>query len=117
MATTRPPRPDAALPARTWEWLAEHPHKRAFVRSVWDQLTELERFGCPTGPIDALRSVLLDHQPVTRAGRCHACHRFTRRRRFPCVVWFQIGGELLEHPPERGRHRRADTRRRDQRSW
>ncbi|MGH3773912.1 MAG: hypothetical protein ACRDRW_21395 [Pseudonocardiaceae bacterium] len=43
--------------------------------------------------IDAPRSVLLDHQPVTRAGRCHACRRF-------------------EHPAERGRHRRADTRRR-----
>ncbi|MGH3719027.1 MAG: hypothetical protein ACRDRI_09350 [Pseudonocardiaceae bacterium] len=110
MATSRPPRPDVALSTRTWEWLAEHPHKRAFVRAVWDELAELERFGCPTGPIDALRSVLLHHQPGTRASRCRACRRIAwRRRRFPCPVWFQIGGELLEHPAERGRHRLTAT--------
>ncbi|MGH3720016.1 MAG: hypothetical protein ACRDRI_14485 [Pseudonocardiaceae bacterium] len=117
MATTRPPRPDADLPARTVDWLADQPHQRRFVRSVWDELTELERRGYHTGAIDALRSVLLDHQPVTRTGRCRGCHRVSRRhhlfplpwcrRYFPCIVWFQIGGALLEYPAERGRHRLA----------
>ncbi len=125
MATTRPPRPDADLPARTVEWLDGRPHiERNFVYSVWERLAELERFGCPTGPIDALRSILLDHQPATRPGRCHGCRRLTWRhrvvwrshlipvpvprcRRFPCLVWSQIGVELLEIPAERGRHRRA----------
>jgi len=127
MATTRPPRPDADLPARTVEWLAEHPHQRRFVHSVWDELAELERVGYHTGAIDALRSVLLDHQPATRAGRCRACRRFTWRhrpilwryhhlplpwcrRRFPCIVWFQIGGALLEQVAERGRHRAPGRR-------
>ncbi|MGH3773691.1 MAG: hypothetical protein ACRDRW_20245 [Pseudonocardiaceae bacterium] len=109
MATTRPPRPDADLPTRTVEWLAErtHFHARAFVRSVWDELAELERVGYHTGAIDALRSVLLDHQPTTRRGRCRACRRvpWGRCRRFPCIVWFQIGDELLEQVAERGRHR------------
>ncbi|MGH3771570.1 MAG: hypothetical protein ACRDRW_09275 [Pseudonocardiaceae bacterium] len=88
--STHPPRPDAALPARTVEWLAE-----------------LERVGYHTGAIDALRSVLLDHQPATRRGRCRACRRvpWGRRRRFPCLVWFQIGDALLDQVAERGRHR------------
>ncbi|MBV8543048.1 MAG: hypothetical protein JO364_13820 [Pseudonocardiales bacterium] len=120
---TRPPRPDADLPARTVEWLdGRPPIERRFVHSVWERLAELERLGCPPGPIDALRSILLDHQPATRAGRCHGCrhltwcHRVVWRfhlipfpwyRRFPCLVWSRIGVELLEHPAERGRHRRA----------
>ncbi|MGH3852534.1 MAG: hypothetical protein ACRDR6_03360 [Pseudonocardiaceae bacterium] len=120
---TRPPRPESDLPARTLEWLEGRPHvERNFVHSVWDRLAELERFGCPTGPIDALRSILLDHQPATRSGSCHGCRRLNwcqrvvwryhlipvpRCRHFPCLVWSQIGVELLEHPAERGRHRRA----------
>jgi len=120
---TRPPRPESDLPARTLEWLEDRPHQRWFVRAVWEQLAELERVGYHTGAIDALRSVLLDHQPATRAGRCRRCRRFTWRhrviwryhlfplpwcrRRFPCLVWSQIGGELLEHPAEHGRHRLA----------
>ncbi|MGH3684524.1 MAG: hypothetical protein ACRDRU_20690 [Pseudonocardiaceae bacterium] len=122
---TRPPRPEAVLPARTVEWLAKHPHQRRFVHSVWERLAELERFGCPTAPIDAVRSILLDHQPVTRAGRCHGCRRLNwghrvvwryhlipvpRCRRFPCLVWSRIGVELLESPAERGRHRREAPR-------
>ncbi|MGH3867471.1 MAG: hypothetical protein ACRDQ4_15280 [Pseudonocardiaceae bacterium] len=119
---TRPPRPEVVLPARTVEWLDGRPHvERNFVHSVWDRLAELERFGCPTGPIDALRSILLDHQPATHSGRCHGCRRLTwchrvvwryhlipvpRCRHFPCLVWSQIGVELLESPAERGRHRR-----------
>ncbi|MBV8539370.1 MAG: hypothetical protein JO364_13145 [Pseudonocardiales bacterium] len=108
---TRPPRPDLALSARSVAWLAERPHQREFVRWVWDELAELERAGYHLGAIDALRSVLLDHQPATRAGRCRTCRRFTwRRRRFPCAVWFQVGGALLEQVAERGRHRRAPPR-------
>ncbi|MGH3827585.1 MAG: hypothetical protein ACRDQX_10495 [Pseudonocardiaceae bacterium] len=122
---TRHPRPETTLPARTVRWLEGRPHiERTFVHAVWDALTELERFECPTGPIDALRSILLDHQPVTRSGRCHGCRRlnwrhrivwryhlipFPRQHRFPCLMWSQIGIELLEPPAERGRHRRADT--------
>ncbi|MGH3774011.1 MAG: hypothetical protein ACRDRW_21910 [Pseudonocardiaceae bacterium] len=108
---TRPPRPDADLPARTVDWLAERTHlaTRAFVRSVWGELAELERVGYHTAAIDALRSVLLDHQPATRGGRCRTCRRvrWGRRRRFPCIVWFQIGDALLEQAAERGRHRPA----------
>ena len=119
---TRPPRPESTLPARTLAWLDDHPHQRRFVRAVWEQLAELERVGYHTGAIDALRSVLLDHQPVTHAGRCYGCRRlvwryrvtwryhlvpYPCRRTFPCLVWFQIGGELLETVGERGRHRRA----------
>ncbi|MGH3809416.1 MAG: hypothetical protein ACRDRU_22875 [Pseudonocardiaceae bacterium] len=132
---TRPPRPESALPARTVAWLERRPPaERRFVHSVWERLAELERCGCPTGPIDALRSILLDHQPATRSGRCHGCRSLTwchrvvwrshlipvpvpRCRRFPCLVWSQIGAELLEHPAERGRHRRtADGDRRRARS-
>jgi hypothetical protein len=131
---TRPPRPESALPARTVEWLEGRPPiERTFVHSVWERLAELERGGCPMGPIDALRSILLDHQPATRSGHCHGCRRLTwghhrvvwrshlipvpRCRRFPCNVWSQIGVELLEHPTERGRHRRAaDSDRRRARS-
>jgi hypothetical protein len=47
---TRPPRPDLALSARTVAWLADQPHQREFVRSVWDGLAELERAGYHTGP-------------------------------------------------------------------
>ncbi|MGH3806594.1 MAG: hypothetical protein ACRDRU_08155 [Pseudonocardiaceae bacterium] len=120
---TCPPRPESALSARTVEWLEGRPPvERRFVHSVWERLAELERFGCPTGPIDALRSILLDHQPVTRSGRCHGCRCLTWRHRvvwryhlipvpqcrhFPCLVWSQIGIELLEHPTEHGRHRRT----------
>ncbi|MGH3686475.1 MAG: hypothetical protein ACRDSM_15790, partial [Pseudonocardiaceae bacterium] len=123
---TRPPRPESTLPARTVEWLQRRPPaERKFVHSVWERLAELERCGCPTGPIDALRSILLNHQPTTRSGRCHGCRRLTWRhhlvwhshlipvprcRHFPCLVWSQIGIELLENPAERGRHRRTADR-------
>lgn len=97
-ATTTPiPEVDAAcLPARTLAWLAEHPHARRLVRSVWDTLTELEHAGHHPRPIAALRRVLAHHQP-TPAGRCPTCRRWAgRRRRFPCVVWHQVRGELLD---------------------
>ncbi len=91
-----------ALSARTVSWLAEHPDAGAVVSSVWTALTALEQTGQHPGTLAALRFVLIHHQPPTRTGRCPACRRFTwhrlwRRRRFPCVIWRQIRGELLGH--------------------
>jgi hypothetical protein len=83
------------LSTRTVDWLAGHPHARRFVRSVWDKLTELERSGQYPGALDALRRVLIQHQP-TSAGRCRTCRRVTwRRPAFPCTVWHQIRFDLL----------------------
>jgi hypothetical protein len=91
------PKVDATLQlsTRTVAWLANHPHARRLVRSVWDTLAELERASQYPKPIDALRRVLAQHQP-TSAGRCRTCRRWTgRRQRFPCIVWHQIRGEML----------------------
>jgi hypothetical protein len=96
VATTAMPGMDAALnlSTRTVAWLAEHPPARKFARSVWDKLTELERAGHRPDTIHALRQVLADHRP-TAAGRCRACRRWKwRRRRFPCIVWHEIGSKL-----------------------
>ncbi|MGH3779470.1 MAG: hypothetical protein ACRDRO_02275 [Pseudonocardiaceae bacterium] len=93
------------LSARTVAWLAEHPHARQVVSSVWGTLVELERAGQHAGAIAALRRVLICHQP-TAAGHCRACRRVTwRRRPFPCVVWHQIRGELLGLFAGAGAHR------------
>jgi hypothetical protein len=98
-----PPTQDSSLrlSARSVAWLAERPGARALVESVWDALAELEKAGHHAGAISALRFVLVHHEP-TRAGRCRGCRRvgwrgLWRRRRFPCVVWRQIRGELLGH--------------------
>ncbi|MGH7868915.1 MAG: hypothetical protein ACREP9_15090 [Candidatus Dormibacteraceae bacterium] len=83
------------LSDQTATWLADHSQARKLVRSVWDTLAELERAGHEPRPIAALRRVLARHQP-TPAGRCPTCRRWKgRRRRFPCIVWHQIHGELL----------------------
>lgn len=99
--TTPIPTADAAphLSTRTVTWLADQPHARRLIRSVWDKLTELERAAHHPEAIAALWRVLAYHQP-TPAGRCRACRRFTwrhlwRRRAFPCMVWHQVRGELL----------------------
>lgn len=104
MASLSVPKPKAGmtLSARTVAWLAEHPDAQAVVSSVWTTLTELERAGQHPGTLAALRFVLIHHQPPTRTGCCPRCRRLTwrqlwRRRRFPCVVWRQIRGELLGH--------------------
>jgi hypothetical protein len=78
------------LSTRTVTWLAQRPHARLVVDSVWDTLTELERAGHHPQLLAALRFVLVHHQP-TPAGRCRACRRggwrgLWRRRRFPCLV-------------------------------
>jgi hypothetical protein len=78
-------RVDATLQLSTWTvaWLADHPAARRFVGSVWGKLTELQRSGHYPGAIDALRRILIQHQP-TRAGRCRTCRRVAGRRRpFP----------------------------------
>ncbi len=101
MSTVSSPRAEGTrqLSAQTLAWLADRPHVRTVVRWVWDTLTELERVGHDPGAIGALRAVLLDHQPLTRAGRCRACRRHSRRRlwrrrAFPCGVWMTIHFEL-----------------------
>ncbi len=107
-STTPMPTADATLhlSTRTLDWLARRPRDRDLVRSVWDTLTELERAGHDPGAIDALRRVLTHHQP-TSAGRCHTCRRWTSRHPpFPCVVWHQIRGELLDQFASGGRHRK-----------
>ncbi len=103
-ATAPIPRVEATLrlSTRTVAWLAQRPHDRLVVDSVWETLTELERADHPPRTIAALRFVLIHHQPPTRTGRCPTCRRVNwrglwRRRRFPCVVWRQIRGELLGH--------------------
>ncbi|MGH3812939.1 MAG: hypothetical protein ACRDUV_10840 [Pseudonocardiaceae bacterium] len=105
-STTPMPTVDAPLQlsTKTLDWLAGHPHARRLVRSVWDQLAELERGGQHPGPIDALRSILTHHQPTSR-GRCHTCRCWRWcRRPFPCAVWHQIRGELLGQFAGGGRH-------------
>ncbi len=71
-------------------WLADHPHARNVVQSVWDTLDGLEQSGDHPAVIAALRRVLAHHQP-TPSGRCRACRRWRwRRRRFPCIVWHRV---------------------------
>ena len=102
-ATVPRPRVDATLclSTRTLAWLVPRPLDLTVVESVWNTLAELEAAGhCPR-LVTAVRFVLIHHEP-TRAGRCRACRRASwrrlwRRRRFPCVVWRQIRGELLGH--------------------
>lgn len=100
-AAVTPVAPEATplLPTRTLAWLAERPVALAVVESVWVTLAELDAAGQHPRLLAALRFVLLHHEP-TRAGRCRACPRRSwrglwRRRRFPCVVWRQVRGELL----------------------
>jgi hypothetical protein len=100
--TTLLPRTGMTLSARTVSWLAEHPDAHKMVSSVWTTLTALEKTGQHPGILAALRFVLIHHQPPSRTGRCPACRRHSwrhlwRRRRFPCVVWRQVRGELLGH--------------------
>ena len=111
-AAATPPTMDTTLhlSARTLSWLAEHPVARALVDSVWETLHKREAAGHHAGTIAALRFVLVHHEP-TPAGRCRACRRVSwhglwRQRRFPCVVWRQIHGELLGHLTASGFHRR-----------
>ena len=116
-ATTPMPRVITLDPsAPTLTWLADRSLAQAVVDSVSEALAELERAGHPPRLLGALRFVLVHHEP-TAAGWCRACRRvgwrgLWRRRRFPCVVWRQIRGELLGPLGLGDAHRlRVDSRR------
>lgn len=64
---------DLQLSTETVAWLADQPHARELVRSVWERLAELERTERYPDTIAALRVILLHHQPLTAAGRCRTC--------------------------------------------
>jgi hypothetical protein len=92
------------LSAQTMAWLVDRPHTRTVIRSMWSTFTELERVpGQDPGVIVALRFILIDHQPLTRTGRCRTCPRF------PCRVWFtlDLGMQGLV-TSNNGRHRKPD---------
>jgi hypothetical protein len=77
------------LPETTRRFLAGLPRHGDPVGAVWNRLAELEA-GNDSTVVDALRAVLLPHQPP-RFGRCPACpKRWWRRRRWPCVVWCRV---------------------------
>lgn len=106
--------PTLQLSTQTVAWLADRPHTRRLVRSVWNKLTELERTGHDPDAVATLRFLLSDHQPPTRTGRCRTCRRHTwrclwRRRRFPCGVWFTIDLGLQGLFTGTGRHRKLGT--------
>ncbi|HKR51078.1 MAG TPA: hypothetical protein VJT72_16120 [Pseudonocardiaceae bacterium] len=97
------------LPETTRRFLAGLPRHGDPVGAVWNRLGELERAGNDPTLIDALRAVLLPHQPP-RYGRCPACpKRCWRRPRWPCAVWCRVHLALFspwvgtgEHPTSRG---------------
>jgi hypothetical protein len=90
---TASPLPPMQLSEQTLAWLAERPHALHHVRSVWDALTDsAER----PDLVATLRTILIDHNFLTRTGRCHACrHTWQRgwtlkRHHFPCKVWYTV---------------------------
>ncbi|MDQ2883271.1 MAG: hypothetical protein M3Y48_19400 [Actinomycetota bacterium] len=92
MTTTRPR--GAGLPETTQRFLAGLPRHGDPVRSVWNRLAELERAGNDPVVVDALRAVLLPHQPP-RFGRCPACPKRWGRRRWPCTLWCGVHVSLF----------------------
>lgn len=89
------------LSDQTLAALADRPPARAMVHSIWDELDELERTGQLPDVIATVRALLLEHQNLTRTGRCRGCRRGARRsgrlwrlwRRspFPCELWYTVG--------------------------
>jgi hypothetical protein len=100
--------PGGDLPETTQRFLAGLPRRGDPVGAVWSRLGELERAGNDPTLIDALRAVLLPHQPP-RFGRCPACRkRWGRRRRWPCPTWYRAHVALFSSCSKRGV--RADER-------
>ncbi len=80
----------AGPPETTQQFLAGLPRHGDPAGAVWSRLGELECAGNDSAVVDALRAVLLPHQPP-RFGRCPACpKRWWRRRRRPCTVCCRI---------------------------
>ncbi|HET9118381.1 MAG TPA: hypothetical protein VFN75_09995 [Pseudonocardiaceae bacterium] len=78
------------LPETTQRFLAGLPRHGDPVGAVWNRLGELEHAGNDPALVDALRAVLLPHQPP-RYGRCPACpKRRWARPRWPCAVWCRV---------------------------
>lgn len=67
------------LSARTLAWLANRPHARKLVCSIWDELAELERTGHLPDVLATVRVLLIEHQILTRTGRCLGCRHGWRR--------------------------------------
>jgi hypothetical protein len=92
------------LSAQTMAWLADQPHTRTVIRSMWSTLTEWERApDQDPGVIAALRFILIDHQPLTRTGRCRTCPHFPCRVRFTLDIGMQV---LVTS--NNGRHHKPD---------
>ncbi len=83
-------RQPSGLPETPRRFLAGLPRHGDPVDAVWSRLGELERAGKDPTLIDALRAMLLSHQPP-QYGRCPACpNRRGRRRRWPCIAWCRV---------------------------
>lgn len=91
------------LSTQTMAWLADQPHTRTLIRSMWSTPTEWERAGQDPGMIATLRFILIDHQPLTRTGRCRTCPRF------PCRVWFTLDLVMQGLVTSNGQHPKPDT--------
>ncbi len=92
MTTTRPR--GGGLSETTQLFLAGLPRRGDPVGAVRFRLAELEA-GNESTVIDALRAVVLPHQPPQH-GRCPAYpKRWWRHRRWPCTVWCRAQVALL----------------------
>jgi hypothetical protein len=82
------------LSERTLTWMTDRPHARTLVHSIWNELTEREATGELPEVLATLRFLLIEHQFLTRSGRCRGCRRDWRRSwrlwrpGFPCRIWF-----------------------------
>jgi hypothetical protein len=70
--------------------MTDQPHTRKLIYSLWNELTELEATREQPDALATLRFPLIEHQFLTRTGRCRGCHRDWRRSwklwrpGFPC---------------------------------
>ncbi|MGH4005601.1 MAG: hypothetical protein ACRDSO_16020 [Pseudonocardiaceae bacterium] len=70
MLTAPSPRADSArhLSPQTLAWLADRPHARQMVRSMWEALTELEQAGHHPGAISRPAAPVAAEPAVDPAG-------------------------------------------------